>query len=131
MPKTIRQTVTFEATPREVYEALMDSRKHAQFTGAKASISREAGGRFTAYDGSIQGRNLELAQDAKIVQAWRCAATGWREDHYSTVTITLESIDGTTRLTLNHEDVPEPSYDECTEGWQQAYWEKMKATFAW
>ena len=33
MPKTIRQTATFKASPRAVYEALMDSRKHAAFTG--------------------------------------------------------------------------------------------------
>ncbi len=28
MSKTIRQSVTFKATPHQVYEALMDSRKH-------------------------------------------------------------------------------------------------------
>jgi hypothetical protein len=34
--KTIHQSVTFKANPHEVYEMLMDSRKHAQFTGVKA-----------------------------------------------------------------------------------------------
>ena len=49
MSKLIRQTVTFKATPHEVYEALMDSRKHAKFTGDQANISRKVGGKISAY----------------------------------------------------------------------------------
>jgi len=45
MKRKHRQSVIIKATPREVYEALMDSRKHSRFTGAKASISRKVGGR--------------------------------------------------------------------------------------
>ncbi len=67
MPKTIRQTVTFKASPHEVYEALMNSRRHAKFSGGKARLSRKVGGKFTAYDGYIEGTNLELAPDKKIV----------------------------------------------------------------
>jgi len=65
--KTIRQSVTFETNPRVIYEMLMDSRKHARFTGEKAVISRKVGGKFTAYAGYINGVNLELVQDKKIV----------------------------------------------------------------
>lgn len=131
MPKVIEQTLIFNAPPHEVYEAFMDSAKHSLFTGAEASVSREAGGAFSAYDGEIHGQNLELVADEKIVQSWRCNATGWPKDHYSTLAITLESVDAGTRLVLSHEDVPEPSYDECNEGWRQAYWERMKETFGW
>jgi uncharacterized protein YndB with AHSA1/START domain len=42
--KTVRQTITFKAPPHDVYEALMDSRKHSKFTGDKASISRKSRG---------------------------------------------------------------------------------------
>lgn len=66
--KTIRQSVTFRASPHQVYEALMDSRKHAQFTGGKASISRQVGGKFSTYDGYAEGVHLELVPDEKIVQ---------------------------------------------------------------
>jgi hypothetical protein len=31
--KTIRQTVTFKARPREVYDMIMDSRKHQSLSG--------------------------------------------------------------------------------------------------
>ena len=59
--RTIEQTKHFDASPHDVYEALMDSEKHSQFTGAKATISRDVGGAFTAYDGALSGSILELA----------------------------------------------------------------------
>jgi uncharacterized protein YndB with AHSA1/START domain len=73
--KTVKQSVTIKVSPHDVYEALMDSRKHAQFTGDKASISRKVGGKFSVFDGYSEGTNLELIQDTKIVQAWR--ASDW------------------------------------------------------
>jgi uncharacterized protein YndB with AHSA1/START domain len=68
MAKTIRQSVTIKASPRAVYEALMDSRKHAAFSGAPAQISRRPGGKFTAYGSYISGVNLELVPGKRIVQ---------------------------------------------------------------
>jgi len=131
MSKTIEQTVTFKATPREVYEALMDSRKHSQFTAAQANISRNVGGEFTAYDGGIRGKNQELVPHTKIVQSWLCRADGWPQDHFSELTITLRAVKGGTRLRLIQTDVPDAAYDICTHGWREAYWEKMKAAFEW
>ena len=124
--KTIKQTVTFDASPHDVYEALMDSGKHSQFTGAKASIDREVGGSFTAYDGALSGSILELVPDTKIVQSWRGSDDGWAPGHYSTATFSLEAIDGGTRLTLVQTGVPEQSFEQINQGWQDYYWEKMK-----
>jgi activator of HSP90 ATPase len=122
--KTIRQSVTFKSPPHEVYEALMDSEKHARFTGAAASISREVGGRFTAYDGSLEGENLELVPDVKIVQSWR--ADDWREGHYSRATFSLKEIEGGTRLAFTQTGVPEESYEDIKQGWIDFYWDPMK-----
>ena len=124
--KTIEQSVTFNASPQDVYEALMDSEKHSQFSGAKASISREVGGSFTAYDGALSGTILELAPDSKIVQSWRGSDEGWVPGHYSTATFSLEAIDGGTRLTFVQTGVPEQSVEQINQGWQEHYWAKMK-----
>ena len=124
--KTIEQTVTFSASPHDVYEALMDSEKHSQFTGAKASISRDVGGSFTAYDGALSGTILELVPNTKIVQAWRAADEGWPADHYSTASFTLEEADGGTRLTFVQTGVPEQSFDQINQGWKDYYWTKMQ-----
>ena len=103
---------------------LMDSAEHARFTGAEASISREVGGAFTAYDGFLTGTNIELAPDTKIVQSWR--ADDWPQDHYSTVTFMLEETEGGTRLTFTQTGVPDQSYDDINQGWRDHYWSKME-----
>src|SRR5206468_4282723 len=79
MSKTIRQTATFKTSPHEVYEALMDSRKHSKFTGAPAKLSRKVGGEFTAFGGSLSGKTTELVADKKILQEWR--ADDWPAGH--------------------------------------------------
>ena len=110
--KTIEQAITIKASPHDVYEALVDSEKHSQFTGAPADISREIGGSFTAYGGALSGTTIELIPDAKIVQAWRGSDEGWTPGHYSEVTFALEEIDGETRLTFVQTGVPEASYED-------------------
>jgi len=122
--KRIRQSVTFRAKPHEIYEMLMDSRKHARFTEAGASISRKVGGKFTAYDGYIRGVNLELAPGKKIVQEWR--GRDWPEGHYSKVTFSLKKVETGTRLTFTQAGVPARFHKNINQGWHDAYWTPMK-----
>jgi activator of HSP90 ATPase len=127
MSKPILQTVTFPVSPHEVYEALMDSKKHAAITGGAAEISREIGGSFSAYDGYITGQNLELIPDRKIVQSWR--AVDWEQDVFSTITFELTAVPEGTRLDFSHRDVPDGTEEEFTQGWIDNYWEPMKVFF--
>jgi activator of HSP90 ATPase len=125
MSKLIRQTVTFKASPHEIYELLMDSAKHAAFSGDAASISREVGGEFMAYGGYISGENLELLPDHKIVQSWR--AVDWPVGFFSTVTFVFTPVEGGTRLDFTHIGVPDGTEDEFTQGWIDNYWTPMQA----
>jgi len=102
--KTIRQTVKFSASPREVYELLMDSKKHQSLSGEKAVIRRKVGGKFTAWDGHIPGFNLALKPTEKIVQAWR--ATGWWPDHYSIAIFGIEKLRDGSQLRFTQIGVP-------------------------
>ncbi len=122
--RTIRQSVVFKASPHDVYEALMDSRKHAQFTGDSAEISREVGGRISAYGGYIEGTNEKLLPDRKIVQRWR--SSDWPVGLYSTATFDLKKVPSGTRLSFTHSGVPGEDYEAKSEGWVESYWEKMK-----
>jgi activator of HSP90 ATPase len=124
MSKPIQQTVTFKASPNEVYELLMDSAKHAAFSGEAASISREVGGEISAYGGYITGRNLKLIPDREIVQSWR--AVDWPEGYFSTVTFVLLPIPDGTRLNFTHTDVPDGTEEEFAQGWIDNYWDPMK-----
>ena len=122
--KSIRQTATFKASPHEVFEALMDSRKHSKFTGGEAKISRKVGGKFTVWGGEVSGTNLELAPDKKIVQSWRLS--DWPEEHHSKATFSLREVDGGTRLTFTQTGVPAESYEDVSQGWRDYYWKPMK-----
>lgn len=127
MSQPIRQVVTFPVSPHEVYEALMDSRKHAAFTHASAKISRRMGGTFTAYDGYISGKNLELIPDQLIRQSWR--AVDWEEGVFSTVSFEFSAIPEGTRLDFTHTDVPDGTEAEFTQGWIDNYWDPMQILF--
>ena len=127
MSKKIEQTVFFKATIHEVYEALMDSEKHAAFTNSSAAISREEGGAYTAYDGYITGKNLELVPDQKIVQSWR--AEDWPEGQFSRIQFIFRPVKEGTQLDFTHSDLPEGTEDEFTQGWIDNYWEPLKAFF--
>jgi activator of HSP90 ATPase len=127
--KTIRQSVTFKATPRQVYEALMNSRKHSKFTGARAIISRRIGGTFKAYGKYISGTNIDLIPDKKIVQSWRANEKGWPKSHYSRVTFSLRRVKGGTRLVFTQSGVPDRFYRSMKQGWHDAYWTPMKKMF--
>ena len=122
--KTIRQSTTFQASPHAVYETLMDSKRHAALTGSTVSMSRQVGGKFKVYDGDIQGVNLELIPDQKIVQSWRYS--DWPKGRYSKATFALKAIPGGTHLSFTQRGIPEVFCDDIRQGWRDYYWAPMK-----
>jgi activator of HSP90 ATPase len=125
--KTLHQSVKLPASPHEVYEALMDSKKHSKFTGAEAKISPKIGGKFTAFDDWASGVNKELVPDKKIVQTWRGA--DWPKGHYSAVTFELKQVGKGTQLDFTQTDIPEELFNDVAQGWVDWYWDKMKVYF--
>lgn len=123
--KDIKQVVLFSSSPHEVYEALMDSKKHAKFTGGKAKISRRVGGAFSVYDDYAEGKNLELVPDKKIVQSWH--ASDWPEGVYSEVTFKLEPKGKGTKMTFIQKGIPAEMYADIKQGWIDFYWTPMKS----
>jgi activator of HSP90 ATPase len=126
--KTIRQTVSFKATPIEVYNMIMDSKKHQSLSGEKANISTKVGGRFTAWGSHLTGINLVLKPGEKIVQAWR--ATGWWPDYYSIAIFDIKKIAVGTKLQFTQIGVPPNRYSGHYRGWIETYWTPMKEIFA-
>jgi len=58
--KSINQTVTLEASPLDVYNLIMDSKKHSVFTGSDVKMSNTPEGKFEVFDGYVHGYNIEL-----------------------------------------------------------------------
>ena len=124
---TIKQTAIFPATPEQVYQLIMDQKKHSAFTGSKAIISTKVNGRFNVFDGYCHGYNIELIEGEKIVQAWHFEEEGWPEDHYSMCTFLFEQAGDKTKLRFLQTGIPENSAAALRDGWKQFYWEPMKA----
>lgn len=126
--KTLHQSVVFETDPHDLYEALMDSKKHTTFTGAKAKIGRQVGDTFSVWDDWATGSTIELVADKKIVQQWRGA--DWPQRHYSVITFKMKRVDRGTRLDFTQTGIPEQLYEDVAQEWNEWYWEKLKTYFA-
>jgi activator of HSP90 ATPase len=122
--KDIRQTVTFKAGAHAVYELLMDAKKHSKLAvGDEVKISRKVGGEFNV-GGYIEGVNLELVPDEKIVQSWRY--DDWPAGHFSKATFSFKEEGGKTKMVFTQKDVPMQFYEDIKQGWIDYYWTPMK-----
>jgi activator of HSP90 ATPase len=125
--RNIEQTVTFAGvSPHVVYEALMDAKKFEAWSGKKATINRQVGGEFVAYEGFVQAVNVEIIPNKRIVQAWKGGIEEWPKGHYSIAAFALDSTSDGTRLSFTHIGVPESAYSIVEPGWVQAFWNRMK-----
>lgn len=129
MTNTIRQEVILEASPKRIYDTLLDAKRFSEFTGgAPAEIDPKAGGAFSCFGGMITGRNIEMSPNRRIVQAWR--AGNWPEGAYSIVKFEIEAEGTGSKLTLEHSAFPEGRAQHLEGGWHKMYWEPLKKYLA-
>lgn len=129
MKNEFELTVVLPASPQEIYDAWISSDGHAGLTGSPAKVDGKVGGKFTAWDGYISGKTLELEPGRRIVQAWRTSEFP-DEAPDSRLEVLLEAVDGGTKLTLIHSDIPEDQVESYRHGWPESYFEPMRDYFA-
>src|SRR6266852_5078544 len=99
--ETIQVSGVIHASPERIYQAWLDSEEHTRFTGGKASVESGIGGRFTAWDGYIEGTTIEL-----------------------------EPGDDGTRIFLLHSEIPTGQGSQYEQGWKEHYLEPLARYFA-
>ena len=125
MNGAIEQSVRFNASPAQLFEMYLDSKKHSAATGGAARMSRKPGGKFTAWDAQLGGRNLLIVKNRMIVQAWR--STHWKaSDTDSILILRFSKAPGGAQVDLTHVNVPEHDHAGVTKGWPKYYWEPWK-----
>jgi activator of HSP90 ATPase len=119
----IHQEVDFQTTPARIYEVLLDAKQFSAFTKATAEVEPRVGEAFKLFGGQIEGRNIELAPNQRIVQAWRPAY--WPAGVYSLVKFELVARGPGTRVVLDHTGFAEDKWQGLNEGWPVRYWEPL------
>jgi activator of HSP90 ATPase len=134
---SIHYDLEFKASPQRMYEAILDEKQFAAFSGLPAKIDPAVGGAFSMFGGLIVGRNVELIKNLRIVQAWR--PTHWDPGVYSVVHFEFKGLAAKagsdagaagTAMAFDHTGFPEGEYDHLDWGWGNHYWEPLRKYFA-
>ncbi len=129
MTKTIQQSVRFPVSPKQLFETYLASKIHSAATGGTARLSRKSGGKFTAWNGQLSGRNLLIVPDRMIVQTWR-SVNFKPSDPDSILILRFSKAPGGGRVDLVHANVAPQDHAGVTQGWHKYYWEPWKKYFA-
>jgi activator of HSP90 ATPase len=117
------------ATPKQIFEAWLSSEGHSRMTGSQAKVQSGIGGTFTAWDGYIWGKTLELEPYRRIIQAWRTSEFP-ADSPDSRVEIRLEETEAGTKITLVHTNIPDGQAKSYKKGWEDFYFTPMQAYFS-
>jgi activator of HSP90 ATPase len=124
----IQKVIIQKVSPKQVYEAYIDPKKHSTFTGSKATGKPVVGGKFTAWDGYIFGKYIELDGEKRVVQDW--TTTDWQEGYpASKLELTFSKVPQGTEIIMMHSNVPKSQADEIKQGWKEFYWDPLKRYF--
>ncbi len=126
---SLRMSAVIPAPAADIYAAWLSGKGHAAMTGSPATGRARVGGRFTAWEGYIEGKNLELVPHSRIVQAWRTTdfPAGAPD---SLLEVQLSPAKGGTKVTLVHTGIPEGQAGGYREGWAEYYFSPMKEYFS-
>ena len=122
---TIEKTYEMNATPEEVFEALVNPELIQNWSGDEAKMTANVGGAFSLWGGQMFGTNLEVVKNKKLVQEW--CYDQWKDP--SKVTFTIKAKGKKTIVDLLHEDVPEKSVNSISDGWDAYYLGAMQDMF--
>ena len=134
--EAIHQEVVFSASPKRVYETLLDAKEFDKVVklsaalqsgmvpaGKPTEISRDAGGAFSLFGGYVTGRHIESLPGERIVQAWR--AGSWDPGVYSIAKFAFSPQGTGTKLVFDHTGFPQGAAQHLAEGWRGNYWEPL------
>ena len=125
---SVKVSAVIAAEPQKIFDAWMSSAGHAGMTGNAAKIGKRVGSAFSAWDGYISGKTLELEPPGRIVQTWRSTDFA-KDEEDSRLEILLEKARGGTRVTLVHTNIPAGKGPEYRKGWLDFYFKPMKDWF--
>ncbi len=123
--KDLKRYFFLKAEPEDVYNALTNQHMIEIWTGEDAVMEPGPGTEFSLWGGSISGMNLEFEKNKKIVQQWFFG----EQEARSVVTIILHPEKKGTKVELRHTNIPDEAFENISEGWEEDYFNALKALF--
>jgi activator of HSP90 ATPase len=122
-------SVKLHCSAKEVFTGWLTDKTHSLYTGgAPTRCSPSEGGSFSAYDGYITGKNIEIFPYKKIVQRWR--TTEFDEtDPDSILDLFFTYKDDHTLITITHTNLPDGTGEKYKQGWKDHYFTFMKKIY--
>lgn len=121
----IHQQLVFATDANDLYDCLMNARKHSSFTADIAIIEDLEETNFTTYSGYIHGTNKVLERGRKIIQTWRANEPEWPVGYFSEVALLIENTAIGCKVECFHSGVPQAVAAKIEVGWHQYYWEPL------
>lgn len=130
---TVTASDEFRTTAQELYNTFTDPQRLAVFTRGppRQFDGAHEGGKFSIFDGNVNGEYVKLSPPRLIVQKWRLAQ--WPEGHFSTLEIRFDQndMDGVTQMHVSWTGVPVGQEDVTKRNWEMYYVRSMKQAFGY
>ena len=124
----IHQEVSYPVAPEAIYELLTNGAKFGAVTGQPGKGGGAPGAMFSLFNEWVEGRQIELVPNERVVQAWRFR--DWAAGVYSIVRFTLNREESGTRLVVDHEAYPEAMHEHLSTNWSPFYFDAFARHFA-
>lgn len=129
--KTIKISYKINVPPKEVWQALVNSKLINAWGAGPAKMSDKQGAKFSLWDGSIYGKIIRVQKEKELVQEWY--TDNWQEPSCAKFVLaenkrglkTKTKGLGTT-LKLTHENIPSNLYQELKLGWKHYFFSPLK-----
>merc|ERR1719230_1023385 len=130
--KEIKIKYSFAPHPTVLYDTLLDTERMRGATASDCSMSKDVGGKFTMFSGSVEGENLALVpfteESGLATIKWKWRFNTWQPGKHSTVTIVLNvKDDKSTELVLTQTGVPEDETERTEKGFKNLLLDRLKA----
>ncbi len=123
---SLRQLYHMKAKPQQVWKMLVDPKAIEEWSGSTAVMSITPGTKFSLWDDTINGENVEIITGKKLVQKWKEA--DWKEA--SIVTFSLgRGKASDTIVELIHTNIPKEKLQDIADGWNEYYLGMIKKAF--
>ncbi|KAI9040965.1 AHA1 family protein [Aspergillus affinis] len=130
---TVTASDEFRTTAEELYNTFTDPQRIAAFTRGppRQFDGAKVGGKFSIFDGNVNGEFSKLEAPTLIEQKWRLAQ--WPEGHFSTLEIKFDqnNADGVTQMHVTWTGVPVGQEDVTKQNWEMYYVRSIKQTFGY